>query len=227
MKFIFLVACGFVISFNAFCQPDKTLTWQVRWATSSFLASRTPVIQLGLQKNITPKWVLSAEYGWSTYGLLDKKWYPDTVRKDFTYQKFRAVVKHFTSVTEVSDNIKTHLYWGLEGVYIPERYTKQTDYFYRNEQRYNFYSSRVKSNIYVASLNAGIEWQFKQKLVLDTYAGLGPRFILIRHHQTVLGYDPPDTGKKFKLFESRRDNTEGWHKTWHVALGFKLGYYIF
>ncbi|WP_115375354.1 hypothetical protein [Adhaeribacter pallidiroseus] len=214
-------------AYSISAQHNQAKTWQVRWAVSSFLASRTPVIQLGLQKSINSNWAISAEYGWSTYGMLDKKWYPDTVRENFTYQKFRAEVKHFTSITELSNNLKTHLYWSIEGVYMPERYAKQTDYFYRKGQQYDYYSSRIKSNVYATSFHIGAEWRFKQKLVLDTYAGLGPRIIYIKHHNTVFGYDPPDTGTKIRLFESRRDNTEGWHRTLHVALGFKLGYYIF
>ncbi len=232
MKFLFLGACSFIFSFNVFCQPHNIKTWQLRWAASSFAASRTPSLQLGLQKDINSRWTISAEYGLSTYYLIKEKYYPDSARENFRYQKFRAEIKRFSYSTEISENFKTHVYWGLEGLFIPERYNKQTDSFRRGYQHYDYFFSRVKSNIYVVSLNAGIEWRYNQKLVLDTYAGLGPRIIHIRHYDTVLGYDPPDKGGFLSFlnllnFDASRDQNEGWHPTLHVALGFKLGYYLF
>ncbi|PSR56331.1 hypothetical protein AHMF7605_23950 [Adhaeribacter arboris] len=225
-----LVCCLFscFCSICVFAQNESTKTWQIRWAASSFALSRTPSLQLGIQKNISSRWAVSAEYGLSTYKLYKDKWYPDSVREDFRYHKFRAEVKHYSYVTEVSDNINTHVYWGLEGLFIPERYNKQRDSFRRGYQNYDYFFSRIKSNIYVASLNAGIEWRYKQRLVLDTYAGLGPRFIHIRHYDTVLGYNVPDNGGllSFLNFDDSKDGKEGWHTTLHVALGFKLGYYI-
>ncbi|QNF31935.1 hypothetical protein HUW51_04045 [Adhaeribacter swui] len=228
---ILLLCCVLICACNirAFAQPDSTKTWQVRWAISSFALSRVPSLQLGFQKNFNSRWAVSAEYGWSTYNLFRDKWYPDSVRENFRYRKIRAEIKRYSSITEVSDHINTHVYWSLEGLFIPEKYKKHNDTFRQGNQSYGYFFSRIKSNIYVASLNPGIEWRYKQKIVLDTYVGLGPRFIHIRHYDTVLGYDPPNTGGilNFLNFDDSKDWKEGWHTTLHVALGFKLGYFIF
>ena len=182
---------------------------------------------MGVQKNINSTWAVSAEYGLSTYHLFKDKWYQDSVREDFRYQKIKAEIKRFFPKTELTNSLNAHVYIGLEGLFIPERYKKQTNYFYRNQKRYDYNLSRIKNKIYVASLNTGIEWRFKQKWVVDTYFGLGPRFIHIRHYDTELYPDPPYVEPGFNLFKViPRDRQEGLYRTLHVALGFKYGYYI-
>ena len=228
MKILFLVACGISLCFNAFGQPDSARTWQVRWALTSLADPRTPTFQVGLQKNITSKWAFSFDYGLSTYGLLSKKYYPDSVRTSFHYQKLRTELKYLFPVFESAvEGLQYTFYLSVEGVFIPERYNKQMDYFYRDEERYEYSFSRIRNNIYTACLKGGIEWQYNRKWVLDTYAGLGPRFINVQHYDTIPG-DLPYTGPQWLawLSPAPRDRVPGWHNTIHVALGIKLGYYI-
>jgi hypothetical protein len=124
-----------MLCFNAFCQLDSTRTWQVRWGFTSLLDPRTPGLQVGLQKNITSKWALSFDYGLSTYGLLSKKYYTDSVRTSFRYQKIRTVLKYLFPVFKSAvEGLQYTIYLIVEGAFIPERYNKHRNYFIRNQQ---------------------------------------------------------------------------------------------
>ncbi|RDC66504.1 hypothetical protein [Adhaeribacter pallidiroseus] len=226
MKFLFLIACGIVISVNAFCQPDSTRTWQVRLAPLSIIDPRTPALQVGLQKRLSRRLAFSAEYGLASLGWLQPKnskspWH------NFRYQKVRTEVKYFLGLKKEIDFKQLQPYVSVETFLLPQNYTKQNDYFWRDPVSYHYDFSKIQKTVWGNCLKIGLESNINRNWVMDFYWGLGVRSIFIKHHRLV-NLRPEEEPYMLKEWFSGddKDKIAGWQQTLHVALGFKLGYYI-
>jgi len=109
-------------------------------------------------------------------------------------------------------------YLAAEGFFTAENYSRENGTLLRNDVLYNFTTSNINRTVIGGAIKAGYQFSLSGFLMLDVFAGIGVRNVLITHQPNALYTSALS-------FDSRwgGDQREGEFWRPHIALGVRLG----
>lgn len=205
---------------SGYCQNQHNGSLHVSIAPLNLFDPVTGVVQIGIEKRLSPRIGLSLDYGlkanqFSFYHLKND-------RNNYKYYKAKAEVKYFIKVNSPEGSRASHPYISIQGFYFPQQYRKDSSWIVTNGKSYQYTYSNINRKVIAASILVGVQKRVKPRMILDYYAGFGVRRLMIKQQpvDAVEGYrsEPRDWSPMII------DQYEGTFYRAHLAMGIKIGF---
>jgi hypothetical protein len=216
--FSFFLLFLLLFSSSAFSQSEEEKI-RIHIAPYNFFDPITGVLQIGVQKNLNPRFALSLDHGFKMQTFRNLITDGESERKNYKYSKTKAELKYF--VREPTSYASSYI--SMEGMYFPQKYVKENDYLTRNNIYYRYEYSHIDRTVWVTSLKYGMEFKVSN-FVFDHFFGLGVRRLSIAHQPSDL--IESEYYQEADISFPSIDRNEGVFYRPHVSMGLKIGYII-
>lgn len=189
------------------------------------LATLDPIastLLVGAEYRLTPRYGVEASYGRQfddfqlvTLGLTKGRF-------DYQYSKYKLELRRYLQSRTRNPNRET--YFAIQGAFMPQRYTRYGNNFYRNGRYVTYDRAFVEKDVAVLGMKAGALWHLRTHWLLEAGLGLGLRYVDTRYdmlNERRLNNGGESQANYFNQIE--KPSTVG---TIDIELVFKVGYLL-
>ncbi|MEZ4777566.1 MAG: hypothetical protein R3D00_30605 [Bacteroidia bacterium] len=221
---ILLLISVVLLSRNAFGQRESTFPILIaKTDLLSWAAIERPAFFAGLEYRPIPVLAVEAEYG---FELPLYPWGnpPETIgRFDYDYGKLRMGLNVHPGYRfrYVQSSI------GFQFFYHPESYTRFGSWYWRDGEQWSYERADIVVKSVGWNINGGLHCRLGEKVVMQFFAGMGPKRVSATHQ--TLNEQPftPNAGPlDFNFDFGRRDQVKGVERRVHIYWAVKLGFVI-
>ena len=179
-----------------------------------------PTLLAGIEYRPTPRYGVEASYGrqfnglqLTTLGLTDGRF-------SYRYSKYRLELRRYLLPRTRNPNQET--YFAVQGLFVPQRYTRYGNNFYRNGRYVTYDRAFVEKDVAVLGVKAGSLWHLRTHWLVEAGLGLGLRYVDTRYD--MLNERKVSDGSEAQANYFNQIEKPGTIGTLDVELVFKVGY---
>ena len=179
-----------------------------------------PTLLVGVEYRLTPHYGVEASYGrqfddlqLTTLGLTKGRF-------DYRYSKYRLELRRYLQPRTRNPNQET--YFAVQGLFLPQRYTRYGNNFYRNGRYVTYDRAFVEKDVAVLGVKAGSLWHLRTHWLVEAGVGVGLRYVDTRYD--MLNVRKLNNGSEAQANYFNQIEKPGTIGTLDVELVFKVGY---
>lgn len=187
------------------------------------LATLDPIastLLVGAEYRITPIYGVEASYGRQFEALQLATLGLTKGRFDYQYSKYRLELRRYLQPRTRNPNQET--YFAVQGFFMPQRYTRYGNNFYRDGRYVTYDRAFVEKDVAVLGVKAGSQWHLRTHWLIEAGMGVGLRYVDTRYD--MLNERKLNNGSQAQANYFNQIEKPGTIGTLDVELVFKVGY---
>ena len=133
----------------------------------------------GIEYRISPRYGLEASVGQAFTGLRITTLGLTKNRFDYTYQKYKLELRRY--LLPRTKNPNQEIYLSVQGAFMPQRYTRYGNNFYRDGRDISYDRAYVSKDVVGLNLKMGSVWHIWSNWLVETGVGAGGRYVTTKY----------------------------------------------
>ena len=187
------------------------------------LATQDPIastLLVGVEYRPVPRYGVEASYGRQFDGLQLATLGLTKGRFDYRYSKYKLELRRYLEPRTRNPNQET--YFAVQGIFMPQRYTRYGNNFYRAGRYVTYDRAFVEKDVTGLGIKAGSLWHLRTHWLVEAGVGLGLRYVDTRYE--MLNERKLSNGGEAQANYFNQIEKPGTIGTLDVELVFKVGY---
>lgn len=211
----------FILSNNLFAITDSTkFRFGIRVSPLASLHLFSNCIQIGIQTTLFNSLAIGFDYGQYISGMEYTDYGYDKENRYF--YKLRGEIKLFLNDLDFNSKKNRQFYMGVEGLYIPESYSKSNNWMVRDDKSFHYDFANIWRIQTAFCGKFGVERWLSKKIIIDFYFGFGFRMISTKYSL----YGERENSGNYHANPYFSDKIEGSITVPHFLINFKFCYFF-
>lgn len=133
----------------------------------------------GIEYRISPRYGLEASFGQAFSGLCITTLGLTKNRFDYTYQKYKLELRRY--LLPRTKNPNQEIYLSVQGAFMPQRYTRYGNNFYRDGRDISYDRAYVTKDVAGLNLKMGSMWHLWSSWLVEAGVGAGGRYVTTKY----------------------------------------------